>query len=397
MSSHDRDLTRGRDIKLDLFRGLSLFIILIDHTRGNLLARWTPGNFGLSDAAAVFICVSGYTVALAFGKVYRDSGWLLGTARTALRVWQLYIAQLVLIMVVASLPSIALHALDADGYGSTLKLDYLFNDPAEAIWHAVTLTYVPPGLDILPVYVAMMAMIPAVMAIAWVDGRLVPLCSVMLWAAARHFGWNLLADPSDGRGWFFDPFAWQLVFLTGFSLAMGWLPAPPRKLWLQAAAAAMLAFGLLAQLAPAAEHLALLGAVNALYNTPQFKTLVDPLTYLYFVAFAYLAVPLFTRWLAVFRQGPQHLFVVAGQQSLAVFLGTVVLADVGGVVFDVEGTGPAMQVVVNVAGFLALTALAYFVAWYKSAPWRQRRAAIAAPPEPQPARQFSRPARAAAE
>ena len=66
MTARAPETKQGRDIKLDLFRGLSLFIILIDHTRGNVLSRWTPGNFGLSDAASVFIFVSGYTVALAF-------------------------------------------------------------------------------------------------------------------------------------------------------------------------------------------------------------------------------------------------------------------------------------------------------------------------------------------
>jgi hypothetical protein len=362
--------TRDRDIKLDLFRGLSLFIILIDHTRGNVLAQWTPGQFGLSDAAAVFICVSGYTVALAFGRVYQERGWLLGTARLLLRVWQLYIAQLALLMIVASLPSVVWHLLGADGFGATLKLDYLFIDPGEALWRAVILTYVPPGLDILPVYIAMMAMIPAVMALARIDRRLVLAASLALWGAAHLFDWNLLADPTDDRGWFFDPFGWQLLFLTGFGLGMGWLTPPPRRAWLGVAAAAMLVFGLCVQIGPVYRAVPWLTIVHGWTLEPAFKTMLSPLAYCYFLALAYLAVPVFGRRLAWFRRLPGRLFVVAGQQSLAVFLGTVILADLGGVMFDVLGRGVTMQLGVNAGGFLTLAVLAYLVHWYKSAPWK---------------------------
>jgi hypothetical protein len=372
---------RERDLKLDLFRGLSLFIILIDHTRGNVLARWTPGQFGLSDAAAVFICVSGYTVALAFGRVFEERGWLLGTARLGLRMWQLYIAQLALLIIVASLPSTVWHLLGADGYGATLKLDYLFVDPGEALWRAVTLTYVPPGLDILPVYIAMMAMIPGVMALARVNRLLVPVASLALWAAAWAFDWNLLADPSDGRGWFFDPFSWQLLFVGSFGLGMGWFAPPPRLLWLRVVAGAMLVFGFCVQV-PAIWHaVPALATVHGWTVAPAFKTMLNPLEYAYFLALAYLVVPLFERSLNWFRRRPLNLLVVAGQQSLAAFLGTVILADLGGVVFDVMGRGPAMQVAVNLGNFTALAVLASLVAWYKTSPWRSGRGAAAAEPD----------------
>ena len=374
---------RERDIKLDLFRGLSLFIILIDHTRGNWLANWTPGQFGFSDAAAVFICVSGYTVALAFGRVYREQGWLMGTARLALRVWQLYIAQLALLIVVASLPSTVWHLLGADGYGATLKLDYLFVDPGEALWRAVTLSYVPPGLDILPVYIAMMAMIPAVMAIKRINWRLVPVASVALYLAAQYFGWNLLADPTDGRGWFFNPFTWQLLFLTGFGLGQGWLAPPPRTKWLQVPAIAMLLFGLCAEVAPIYQAVPWLRVVHGWTVDPMFKTMLHPLEYFYFLALAYLAIPVFSRRLGWFQTLPGSIFVIAGRQSLAVFLATVVLADLGGVVFDVMGKGVTMQVMVNLGGFMALAVLAILVNWYKSSPWKAKRTP-APPPEPAP-------------
>jgi hypothetical protein len=73
------------------------------------------------------------------------------------------------------------------------------------------------------------------------------------------------------------------------------------------------------------------------------------------------------RWLELPTARP---FVIAGQQSLSVFLGTVILADIGGMAFDLLGRGPVAQIAVNAEAFIMLVALAWLVAWFKSAPWK---------------------------
>jgi len=371
---------RQRDLRLDFFRGLSLFIILIDHMRGNILVNWTPGQFGFSDAACIFIFISGYTAALAFGSLYVRTTWLSATARVALRVWQLYIAQIAVCVAVAAIPGITRHLFGTDGYASVLKLDYLFIDPIDAIRGLVTLTYVPAYLDILPVYVVMMAMIPLAVMIARVNPRLVIFASVALWAAARVFHWNLPADPTDGRPWFFDPFTWQLVFFTGFSLGMGWLHAPTRSRWLEALAGGVIVLSLMLRVSLFYETIPGLKALHDAGMAELDKTTLDPLEYVHFLALAYVA--------AHFMRDRQHwlhrsfpgLFVTAGQQSLSVFLGTVLLADIGGIAFDLMGTGPAAQVAVNLACFLALMMVGQLVAWFKAAPWKQPSRTPALPP-----------------
>ena len=110
----------GRDLRLDFFRGISLFIILIDHMRGNNLAAWTPGAFGFSDAACIFIFISGITSALAFGRVYGRASWLAASARVAQRVWQIYVAQIGVVMAVAALPGLA-HALGAPDFSARAR------------------------------------------------------------------------------------------------------------------------------------------------------------------------------------------------------------------------------------------------------------------------------------
>src|ERR1700744_637478 len=89
----------SRDLRLDFFRGLSLFLIFIDHIPENLLGNFTLRAFAFSDAAEVFIFISGYTAALVYGRAMERHGIAFGTAQVLRRVWQLYIAHIAMFMV----------------------------------------------------------------------------------------------------------------------------------------------------------------------------------------------------------------------------------------------------------------------------------------------------------
>ena len=57
----------GRDLRLDLFRGLANWAIFLDHIPHEVLSSITTRNYGFSDAANLFVLISGYTAALVFG------------------------------------------------------------------------------------------------------------------------------------------------------------------------------------------------------------------------------------------------------------------------------------------------------------------------------------------
>ena len=359
-----------RDPRLDFFRGLSLFIILISHTRGDWLANWIPARFGFSDAANMFVFVSGYAVGLAFGGVYRRRGWLLGTARVGLRIWQLYIAQLCIVMLVAALAVAADLVLGpADDHVALLSLDYLFGDPRPALLGIVTLTYVPHYLDILPVYITVLAMVPVAVALSKLHRFAVPVVSITLWAFAGYFGWNLPTEPGEPRGWFFDPFCWQLLFFSGFSLSMKWLAPPPADRRIFWAAAAYLGIGVMLTVPAIFQTLPGLDSVEAWVLAHADKTMLDPLQYLHFIASAYVAVYLLRGRLHLIQGSIARPIVRCGQQSLAVFLSGIILAYVAGMAFDLIGTGAAAQIAVNAVTFGVTLAIAYATAWFKSAPW----------------------------
>ena len=53
-----------RDLRLDLLRGLGLWMIFLDHIPNDVVAWLTLRNYGFSDAAEFFVFISGYLAGL---------------------------------------------------------------------------------------------------------------------------------------------------------------------------------------------------------------------------------------------------------------------------------------------------------------------------------------------
>ena len=70
-----------RDLRLDLFRGMALWLIFLDHIPDNVVNWSTIRNYGFSDATEIFIFISGYTAAFVYGRAMRDRGLVVAGAR----------------------------------------------------------------------------------------------------------------------------------------------------------------------------------------------------------------------------------------------------------------------------------------------------------------------------
>ena len=79
-----------RDVRLDFFRGLALWLIFIDHIPYNLNSWITIRNYGFSDAAELFVFISGYTAAFVYGRTMRERGFFVAGVRILTRAWQIY-------------------------------------------------------------------------------------------------------------------------------------------------------------------------------------------------------------------------------------------------------------------------------------------------------------------
>ena len=382
----------ARDPRLDVFRGLAMLIIFTAHMPGNLFTLWIPARWGFSDATEIFVFCSGTASALAFGRSFDRAGWAMGTARVGHRVWQVYWSHIGMFFAIATM----LAAIDLSGwlpdktYIGTLNLWRFFADPGPQLVGLMTLTYVPNYFDILPMYLAILAMMPAMVALSRVSPWLPVAASLVVWTLAQgrvldavglgglHL--SLPAEPWSDRRWFFNPFAWQLVFFTGFALIRGWLPAPPVSRALVLAAGAILVLSVL----PSSIGVRVLGLDWAREWREEWrwaitKTDFGVLRYVHFLALAYLC------WAAA-GEGGRRLFAGAGaarraglamitkvgQQSLAVFVTSMLLARLFGAALDAVGRSGATVTAANLGGWALLVATAYLVGWFKAAPWRVR-------------------------
>ncbi|MGB5835538.1 MAG: OpgC domain-containing protein [Albidovulum sp.] len=380
-------ISRTRDIRLDFFRGIAMYIILIAHIRSDWLALWIPARFGFSDATEMFVFCSGMASAIAFGTAFREKGWLLGTARVVFRIWQVYWAHIGLFIAVAATCTLlnASGWFDVDYVGS-LNLYLFFKNPLEHLQALLTLTYVPNYFDILPMYIVVLAMMPVVVALARLNLWAAAAFVIGVWLLASLADANFPAEPLSDRKWFFNPLGWQLIFFTGYAFSSGWLKAPPvdrRLVWLAIVVVLVsvpFAYFRVINLVP---EIQLWRKDNAYLFE---KTNFGVLRYLHFLSLAYLAVCLVgpkgsrlmsspaNAMLALLWEKLRAVIVTVGQQSLAVFVFSMFIAVLLSALFDTVGRTYISMVWVNALGFALITLAAYGAAWFKKKPWAVRRA-----------------------
>ncbi len=357
---------RPRDRRLDVFRGLCMLIIFIAHMPQNPWLAWIPARFGFSSATELFVFGSGFASAVAFGRTFSTAGFLNGTLKIGKRIWQLYWAHLALFVALAGLTVLLAPA----GSHAARALDHVFAAPAQALGGLVTLTYVPMLLDILPLYIVVLALVPVMMAAR----RLHPVApfalSFALYAATFLFGLEIPGRSSDAGHWFFNPFAWQVLFFAGFSIGLGWWtpPALDRR-GLVAAAAVIVAVSIPFNFWGFTDAYPVLVDVQIALLPLNTWTNLHPVRIIHFLAMAYLVLSLLerARWLLDTR--PAQVLTLVGTQSLPAFLACTVLAWVGGIALDVFGDAPAPVAIINFAGLAAIVCAAWLARLFKSEPW----------------------------
>jgi hypothetical protein len=70
-----------RDLRLDLLRGIGQWMIFLDHIPYNFLNWFTLRNYGFSDAAEIFVFISGYSIGFAYGPAIKAGQFLAGAKR----------------------------------------------------------------------------------------------------------------------------------------------------------------------------------------------------------------------------------------------------------------------------------------------------------------------------
>ncbi len=359
----DLSSVSSRDPRLDFFRGLALLCIFIDHTPGNRLTDYTIHNLGFSDASELFVFISAYAAGLVYMARANRDGLMAASRRVWQRVVQLYVAHLLLLATVALLANWIVRKLHDQQFVNGMNVRPLLERPAEIIPHALALTFQPTFMNILPLYIALLAFLPLVLWLIRRSQGLALLLSVLLYVVAREFPVTL--DNPFGTVWQFNPLAWQLLFVIGVSLgasAQGGTLRVPRSVALFAAAAVYAAWALWL----GGDKWGLDGSTVPL--PPELHVIVFPVMeranlslwrLAHILSLAYLVSYVLRAESRVFRAWPSRVLVLCGQHSLALFCAGVLLSLAGWVAFVRLGSTLGVQVLVNAGGIAVLAGVAW--------------------------------------
>ncbi len=371
----------NRDLRIDFFRGLSLWWIFTDHVPADILGVFSIRNFALCDATEIFVLLAGYAGGIAYGGTMRERGWLFAAADVVRRAWTLYIAHIFLFVVFAAQVGMSATKLDRADFLDEIHLNVLGEAPYRALFEALTLHFQPAYLNILPLYVAILLMFALALPLLRRPQALAAL-SLAMYVAARLFSINL---PSwTGGGWFFNPFAWQLLFMMGaiLSYAPGEAPTRHRRSF-DVLSVIVVLFGLFMQWVawPHGKTIAWLPAPIVHQLDSVDKAGLHPFRLISILALTWLTVRLIRRdagWLRSWAASP---FVIAGQHSLPVFCAGIFLAFLGRLATEAR-PGVPMQIGVNLLGAMALWGVGAIAAWYSSQGKARRRAKPESPEQP---------------
>ena len=350
-----------RDLRLDLFRGIGLWMVFLDHIPQDVVSWLTLRNYGFSDAAEFFVFISGYLAGHIYGPIIASGNLLAATKRLVLRAWHMYVAHILLFLVFTAQIARTARRFDNPMYENELNVFTFLQHPDVLIGQALTLRYKPVNLDVLPLYIVLILASPLILWCLTRRPNLTLLGSVVLYALARWFDWNLASYP-PGTTWYFNPFAWQLMFVfaawCGVGGAARLMPLIRSRLAL-AVAVAWMAFAFVIVMTwhiPFLESQIPKWMIKAIY--PIDKTDLDMLRFTHFLALAVVVTryvprdwrPLASPWLRP--------LILCGQHSLPIFCFSVFLSFAAHWILMQYTRGVWEQLVVSAGGIMIMIATA---------------------------------------
>ena len=358
--------SKGRDLRLDLFRGLANWAIFLDHIPNNAVAWLTTRNYGFSDAADIFVFISGYTVAFVYERRMAVQGILAGTALLLRRVWQLYVAHILLFVFY----TVAIGFVAQRGHSHLLdefNVAGLIEQPVATLSQGLLLKFKPLNLDVLPLYIVIMAGFPPLLILMRRAPHLALGASTIVYVFARFFDWNFSAHPSGG--WYFNPFAWQLLFTMGAWAALGGrtrVQTLTRSRTVLAASIVFVAFAFVITFAVRLSSTGFLPAGLIDLFDPNDKTNLAPYRVIHLLALAVIVVRLFPKDFSVLQSALLKPAIVCGKRSLEVFCVGIFLSFIGHFILEMYSNALLTQIAVSTIGISLMTAVAFYRTWSRT-------------------------------
>jgi hypothetical protein len=358
---------QGRDLRLDLFRGLANWAIFLDHIPHEVLSAITTRNYGFSDAADLFVFISGYTAAFVFGRIMIERGYVAAASRLVKRASELYIAHMIVVAIYIVLIAWVSRELHDPDDLNQFNIAIFMSKPLWEFIQALVLTYKPVNLDVLPLYILLLGTFAPALWLMVRKPTLTLVCSMAVYFAGRHFGWNLPASPSGF--WYFNPFAWQFLFFLGAWIAVDGAQAIQSVIRTRTVFWLAITYLLFAFVVTMAIHAPELG--NLLPHwilepfDPNDKTNLAPYRVVHLVALVIVVTRFLPADSPILQWRALTPLIRCGQNSLQVFCIGIVLSYCAHAAIETSLNSLWVQIFVGTIGILAMTASAYYWTWYK--------------------------------
>ncbi|MTD99273.1 OpgC domain-containing protein [Paracoccus sp. YIM 132242] len=207
-----------RLIALDMLRGYALVCIMLDHMPISELRWFTLANFAIFDAAELFVLLSGFLVGMVWLAVERKQGlravqWRF--TRRAFEVWR----ALVFGGMLMALVSAGLLALDMDHTAIWHQYAiWVLENPIGFFGVLATMWLQPNLLDVLAVYVILLASVPILVPVLMRHPLSFAAGSFAVWCFAPVL--NAFVPNHRIGGLLFNPFGWQMLFFSGIAMGL---------------------------------------------------------------------------------------------------------------------------------------------------------------------------------
>jgi hypothetical protein len=352
----------GREHRVDFLRGIALVTIFINHIPGNVLSYLTPVNYGFSDAAEIFVTLAGFAAAQAYFPSFAKGERLAATLKSWRRAWLLYLCHIASTVASIAILAAAAILLARPGYlADTVEPLYVrvapvFAEPARGYIGIATLGHQLGYFNILPMYMVLLFAMPAIMALAM--HGIVPLmsASVALWIAAGTFALDFPNYPTTG-GWYFNPFAWQILLVGGFALGIAWRQKLSLKLpvWLVVIAVGYVILAGIVRVNQLWAYFPALPLPPLIWGFEKGYVALPRLLHGLALLVILLGTPL---WTLLDRIPPNSPFHAMGRNALAVFCWGEILCLVATIARLELGGGVVLDLIIVLAHFVIIASLA---------------------------------------
>jgi len=343
-------------------------LIFIDHISENFFSYFTLQALTFFDAAEVFIFVSGFTAALVYGRRLATSGALYASAQVLRRVWQLYVAHVFLFVIFIAEVSYTASAFRNPMYNEEMRVTDFLGEPHLAIMQALILQFQPTFLDILPLYIVMLGVFPLILLGLRVHWALVVVPSAGLYLAVQLLGIAVPAYPT-GHVWFFNPLAWQFLFVVGAALGYRLVQGRDMAALVRLLYPVALLIFIVCLLVKVTWtlHGVWDGFPGLFIKTlwPVNKNNLSPIRLIPFFALIVLVAAHVPPGAGFLRSAAARPLLVCGSHSLEIFCLSILLSALGHFILSEYNSGLVMQFVVNAGGIATMILVAKVIDWYR--------------------------------